>query len=63
MPGNADYERLKALLTDFDVVFSEGVGAITIEAQTGPKNKGYTGFVAIFSFEEDGSFSDVGLWE
>jgi hypothetical protein len=36
--------------------------AVIIEALTGPSNRGYNGFVAIFVFDQ-GKLDRVGVWE
>ena len=58
-----DKEAFKAMLTRAGVVFVEEGSGVAIIAQNGPKNKGYYGFSADFTFKEDGSLDEVGCWE
>lgn len=58
-----DKERLATLLADFGIEFTEDGTMLSVEAGTGPKNKGYTGFGADFEFLPDGTFKVVSIWE
>jgi hypothetical protein len=65
-----DYEKLKALLTDFGVGFTEGIVegghlGITLEADGKVENKvtGYAFYYTEFVFTKDGAFKEVGIWE
>ena len=59
----SDRERVIEMLDDFGVVWREEDGRVVVEAQTGPKNVGYVGFVTAISFDEDGNFQSWGCWE
>jgi hypothetical protein len=61
-----DKERFVGLLTDFGIHFEatdHDGNEIEIPSHGGPKNEGYGGFVAAFTFSPDGSFERVGIWE
>lgn len=69
----SDYDKLKALFTEFGIGFNEGKddeylgcddtdNKIVIAAGDS-KVDGYCMFFTEFVFEKDGSFSNVGLWE
>jgi hypothetical protein len=68
-----DREVLTEMLTRAGVVFREtdliekhkaaGRTGIFCQEGDGPRNEGYTSFVAAFTFEPDGSLYSVGAWE
>lgn len=62
-------ERFRALLAEWGIEpntsdddWTQEPGWIHLAAGTGNVD-GYTGFVASFRFNEDGSFKDMGVWE
>ena len=60
-----DYEKLKALLTEFGVGFTEDAAApLAISCMHGDDLiGGYPCFFTIFEFSEDGKFERMGAWE
>lgn len=66
-----DKDLFVAMLNKAGVFWEEGVSpeVIVIPAELEetqelhPKNKGYSGFFAIFVFAEDGQLESVGVWE
>ena len=62
-----DYEKLKALLTEFGVGFKEvehGSGARSIECHCeDSKITGYSCFYTSFEFNNEGKFIEMGAWE
>lgn len=64
-----DYEKVKQLFSELNITMTEDFDTwdtqpkvIVIVAKDG-ENKGYDGFYTQFSFNEDGSFINVGSWE
>lgn len=47
----------------FEINENEDFIDISIEAQQGPNNLGYVGFVTTFRFNKDGTLLNVGVWE
>lgn len=62
-PGGTDRETLRAMLDRAGVIYTEDGLDLTVEAKAGPANEGYMGFVAVFTFDGDGSLKSVGAWE
>ena len=62
-----DLEKFCALMTEFGVVYEadedDSGHCLTLEAKSCEKIVGYYGFFALFSFDADGKFEDVGIWE
>lgn len=63
-----DYERVKAMLTEFGVEFTEHKsvkGDLTfLQCKSGSeKVGGYSGFYTDFDFDKDGKFLGMGAWE
>jgi hypothetical protein len=58
----SDFEKLKALLTEFGVGFGEGQWRIVCESG-GEKVTGYSGLFTEFTFDGDGSFIEMGAYE
>lgn len=57
-----DKEKLKALLTEFGVGFTEDDASITCE-EGDAKVGGYIGFGTTFEFDTEGKFIRMGAWE
>jgi hypothetical protein len=61
-----DLDKLKSLLDEWKVPYDEEDNVITLEADAW-NNKakviGYSGFVTLVAFDENGGFSHVGIWE
>jgi hypothetical protein len=70
-PGmKTDKQRLIDLLSDFGVtpqLGEDGVNEVDAETVTLEAEKGgvvgYMGFVCVFSFNRNGKFDSVGVWE
>ncbi|MFG9350137.1 hypothetical protein ACEP28_32440 [Pseudomonas aeruginosa] len=58
----SDQEKLKALLTEFGVGFTEDETSISCEAGDA-KVGGYIGFGTTFEFDTEGKFKRMGAWE
>lgn len=68
-----DLERWRVWLAEFGIVFEEEIfrdadripagTTLAIEANTGPKNDGYTGFMTVVKFDRDGVFVSIGAYE
>ena len=63
-----DYDKLKALLTEFGVQISEpGNGEMEAKVigcyQGDAKVDGRPGFFTEFAFDKDGKFLNMGAWE
>jgi hypothetical protein len=62
-----DYERLKQLLTDFGVGFTETIatnGTLLVYCAEGrAKVGGYPLSSTVFAFDAKGTFIDMGAWE
>lgn len=61
-----DRDRLILLLEEYRVVWSKpspDSNSIIIENRTGPRNKGYAKLLVEFSFREDGSFIEMGIYD
>lgn len=59
-----DRELLTAMLNRAGVAWeAEDPSEVTIEAGKGPKNEGYSYFIARFHFAPDGALAKVGVWE
>ena len=57
-----DREKLKALLTEFDVEFEEEGNDVV--CREGKRNiDGYGQFVTVFKFDAEGKFLIMGAWE
>jgi hypothetical protein len=65
MSDKTDKERLVELLNDFGVEFDEEEAGrdIVLRAKKHEKVQGYTGFAAVWTFDRDGKFRGVGIWE
>lgn len=63
--SKTDEQKLIDLFDEWGVVYTyhKDAGAVVIEANDGPKNKGYSGFYVEFDFAPDGSFDYLGVWE
>lgn len=69
----SDEQTLREMFERAGIVVEEGEGGewqiprahhyITVTAGCGPKNEGYSMFVAEFGFNEDGSLDRIGVWE
>ena len=62
----SDLEKLKALLTEFGVPFTEDENEITVtrdRRNESEKVGGYSHFFTAFVFNEDSSFNHMGAWE
>ena len=57
-----DKEKLKALLTEFGVVFEEKDNNIVCR-DGAEKVGGYLGFFTEFEFDAEGKFISIGAWE
>lgn len=57
-----DREKLKKLFTELGIGFTEDENRIACEQGNG-KIKGYSGFFTDFSFDGDGKFIEMGVWE
>ena len=64
-----DQERFLELMHDFGVVLDDSLpnkineSSFDIYVDRCEKIIGYTGFVATFTFDENGKFKTVGIWE
>lgn len=60
-----DLDKLKSLLDEWEVPYEEEENVIMLEAGMWKEGKviGYAGFVTHVSFDEDGKFSRIGIWE
>lgn len=58
-----DQEQLKAMFDKAGVVHEDDEKTITVTALTGPKNFGYNGFYAAFSFNDDGALDSTSVYE
>lgn len=60
-----DKETFTAMLDHAGVKYTLDTKENTLEiyGDDGPKNEGYTAFVAVFHFTEDGKLEKVGVWE
>lgn len=63
-----DLEKLKALLTEWGVNFSQhsdssGIEVMVAQETGGPKVGGYNCFFTTFDFDNDGTFKTMGAWE
>jgi len=61
-----DFEKLKALLTEFGVGFEvkEGKLGTEVRCECGAhKVEGYSSFFTEFNFNKDGKFICMGAWE
>lgn len=63
-----DLDRLKTLLDEWEVPYEEDENVIMLEASScawddDKKVIGYDGFVTHVSFDADGKFSRIGIWE
>lgn len=62
-------ERFRALLAEWDIEpctdpseVDQDEHRVSLAARYG-NVRGYGGFLAVFNFNEDGSFEDMGVWE
>lgn len=64
-------EKLLELFNDFGIIYSVNPNTyrldvttndIVLEAREG-NVEGYSGFQCVFTFNEDGSFKSVGVWQ
>lgn len=60
--AKSDKERLTDLLTSFGVGFQENPDHVTLEAKQGGV-QGYVGFECCFSFDDEGHFTEVSVYE
>jgi hypothetical protein len=64
-----DLEKLKELLYSFGIVHEITVDPnkeriwLSIEAKSCDKVEGYSGFYTHFTFDKDGNFLKMGIWE
>jgi hypothetical protein len=61
-----DLDKLKSLLDEWEVPYEEEDNAITLEANQwddDAKVTGYSGFVTHVTFDENGGFRRIGIWE
>lgn len=61
-----DLDRLKTLLDEWEVPYEEEGKVISLEADawdTDAKVIGYSGFVTCVTFDENGGFRRIGIWE
>lgn len=62
MNAISDKEKLKRLLTEFGVEFTEKGNSIICD-EGSEKVAGYSGFVTEFTFDADGKFVEMGAYE
>lgn len=62
MSALSDLEKLKRLLTEFGVEFTENGTALICE-EGSKKVTGYSGFVTEFTFDSGGKFVEMGAYE
>lgn len=62
-----DLDKLKSLLDEWAVPYEQDGNVIILEADpydySDSKVIGYTGFVTHVSFDDDGKFRRIGIWE
>jgi hypothetical protein len=60
-----DMEKLKALLDQWGVPYTEEEKSVTVQrtAEDHPKISGYRWFLTRFEFTRHGDFSAIGAWE
>ncbi len=58
-----DIDKLKSLLTEFGVGFTEESGDIIKCYYGSNKVEGYNRFYTTFQFNNDGKFVEMGAWE
>lgn len=63
-----DREKLVALFEEWGVLFNNypmphGEMSMIVDAKICEKAKGYKGFYTEFSFDAEGKFKDMGVWE
>jgi hypothetical protein len=64
-----DLERFKELFNSVGVEFEvtktneAGDHLVSLEAGKQPKVDGYNGFAAVFMFDFEGKFRELGVWE
>jgi hypothetical protein len=61
-----DLDKLKSLLDEWEVPYEEDEDGLTLEANAWDNHAkviGYSGFVTLVAFDENGGFSHVGIWE
>jgi hypothetical protein len=59
-----DIDRLKILLDEWEVPYIEENCVVTLQVgDTNDKLTGYLGFVTCITFDEDGKFKHIGIWE
>ncbi len=64
----SDLDEWKAFLAKFGIPFaiepkSDGEQGLLLEAKSADTVIGYAGFVTSITFNEDGKFLHVGIWE
>lgn len=60
-----DIQKLRALFDGWEVPYTEEDNVITLEAGWNDEGKvtGYAGFVTCVTFDENGGFRNIGIWE
>lgn len=63
-----DLDKLKSLLDEWEVPYEEDGNVISLQAEPynyheDAKVIGYAGFVTDVSFDDDGKFRRIGIWE
>lgn len=61
-----DIDKLKTLLDEWEVPYEEEDDVITLEAEAWRKDAkvtGYSGFVTCVTFNKNGGFLQIGIWE
>lgn len=60
-----DLQTLKLLFTKAGIVYRYDSidNTITVEAGDGDNNRGYSGFLTTFTFDDNGTLTSIGSWE
>ena len=57
-----DSQKVIQLFDELGITYETGGTTLCITCE-GPKNEGYTDFECVFTFDDEGTFKIVGVWE